>query len=481
MSVLNTKFGKIFPLQLDMEVSDSAEVLVKLALQAGDPFSAAAVYSIAKGKDRQDLEDTMFSKRRDALALARWEHTPPSVLEALSTTSDTGIVVRLDKNQNTPTSALSQLYAEQGKKVSSFTVLIAQHRSVPPSVLNNIAKFEADVESLLAVSKNLVASSETLAILLDRFKSGPVLEALQKNISEHPAATPQILEQLYCKGDVYVRAAAVSHTHCPQTIFEQAEHEESVLIQRQIAADRRLRYDMILRLSKHQDKSVRSAVASNASLPKSVVRVLASDESDVVRRAVAIRSDLTQKVVNDLSNDVDVWVRQKLARNPIVSLSILGKLSKDTQADVRRGVARNPRCSVALLSELANDADYWVRAAVAYQRRTPKQMLESLARDTSVDVLSGVANNANTPQRFLKKLASSTEPDVRRGVILNKSATRATLLPLLEDDYYLHRLMLVANHQLKDVDKWSLCFDPDYQVRFTAFRYFAKRFIKSSG
>jgi hypothetical protein len=32
---------------------------------------------------------------------------------------------------------------------------------------------------------------------------------------------------------------------------------------------------------------------------------------------------------------------------------------------------------------------------------------------------------------------------------------------------------------LKDIDKWQLCFDPDFQVRFTAFKYFANRFVKS--
>jgi hypothetical protein len=106
--------------------------------------------------------------------------------------------------------------------------------------------------------------------------------------------------------------------------------------------------------------------------------------------------------------------------------------------------------------------------------------LHGLSEDKAVDVLSGVANNPNSPQMLLKKLAGSTEADVRRGVILNKSATRLTLLPLLEDDYYLHRLMLVANSKLKDKDKWPLCFDPDLQVRFTAFRYFANSFIKSS-
>ena len=91
-----------------------------------------------------------------------------------------------------------------------------------------------------------------------------------------------------------------------------------------------------------------------------------------------------------------------------------------------------------------------------------------------------MANNPNTPQKILKKLTASGDADVRRGVILNRSATRKTLLPLLEDAYYLHRLMLVTNNKLKDTDKWHLCFDPDFRVRFTAFRYFSNQFIKSS-
>jgi hypothetical protein len=130
------------------------------------------------------------------------------------------------------------------------------------------------------------------------------------------------------------------------------------------------------------------------------------------------------------------------------------------------------------LRVLAKDNDDWVRSAVAYQSRTPKELLVGFAEETAVDVLSGVANNPNTPQRLLKNLTASVEADVRRGVILNQSATRLTLLPLLEDAYYLHRLMLVANNKLKDKDKWHLCFDPDFQVRFTAFRYFANGFIK---
>jgi len=480
MSASNTKFGKIFLCKLDMKLPDSATALVDLALKAGDPYSAAAVHFIAAGKDRCKLEEVMFSKRRDALMLARWEHTPACVLEALYGVSDEAIVVRLDKNQNTPAQAISKLYVVESQSSSSLTVLVAQHRHASLAVLRNIAQFENDEASLLAVSKNLAANNEVLSMLLDRFESSSILEALQKNISEHPSTSPQLLEQLYDKGDVYVKAAVIGHANCSQRLIDQAMQEESVLIQRQLAADRRLSNEVISRLSLHQDKSVRCAIASNLTASKEVIKSLASDDSDVVRRVIASRSDLTVQNTNSLMSDPDVWVRQKLARNPIVPFMALAKLSQDLQADVRRGVARNPKCPVRLLSVLAKDEDYWVRSAVAYQHRTPKQLLDDLAEDIAVDVLSGVAKNPNTPQKLLKKLTASTQADVRRGVILNQSAARLTLLPLLEDSYYLHRLMLIADHRLKDKDKWHLCFDPDFQVRFTAFRYFANSFIKSS-
>ncbi|WP_152417581.1 hypothetical protein [Methylophaga lonarensis] len=106
-------------------------------------------------------------------------------------------------------------------------------------------------------------------------------------------------------------------------------------------------------------------------------------------------------------------------------------------------------------------------------------LLLMLARERDVDVLSGVANNPNSPQSLLKKLSLSTQPDIRRGVILNANAERDTLLPLLEDPYYLHRLLLVSNSKLTDADKWRLHDDPDAAVRFSAFRWFSRKFLQS--
>ena len=93
---------------------------------------------------------------------------------------------------------------------------------------------------------------------------------------------------------------------------------------------------------------------------------------------------------------------------------------------------------------------------MAYQKNTPADVLGMLSAEDDVDVLSGVASNANTPQAILIRLSGSQQTDIRRGVIINPKAERDTLLPLLEDPYYLHRLMLVSNPSLNDHDRWSL-------------------------
>jgi hypothetical protein len=463
-----------------MVFPDSAAELVNLAIKTGDLYSAAAVHFIAIGDDKRKLEEIMFSKRRDALLLARWEHTPASVLEEISGVFDDSIMIRLEKNQNTPTRALSKLYVAESlskKSNSSLTVLVAQHRHTSLGILKNIAQVENDLACLLAVSKNLASTSEVLSILIDRPESSLMLEILQKNISEHPSTSTQLLEKLYENGDLYVKAAVIGHVNCPKLLINKAVLDENILIQRQLAANESLNHDVIARLSLHHDRSVRCSVAANPSTSKDIIKSLLLDADDVVKRAIALRGDLSAHSIAYLMNDQDVWVRQRLARNPIVPHRVLDKLSEDVQAEVRRGVARNPKCPLKLLSKLAKDDNYWVRSAVAYQHRTSKRLLEELAKDLAIDVLSGVASNPNTSQKLLKKLTASVEADVRRGVVLNKSATRLTLLPLLEDAYYLHRLMLVTNNKLKDKDKWHLCFDPDFQVRYTAFRYFANRFI----
>lgn len=457
-------------------MQDSTDVLVKLAIKAGDPYVAAAVHELATGASKKQLEQLILESRRTALSLARWEHTPSSVLAVLSNIDDSAVDLRLDKNANTSAAVLSKQYADASDNNNlSLTRLIARHRNSEISVLKNIVLFEDDEESLLALSKNSAASSEVLARLSARFNECALSVALNKNIAQNTSASADLLARIYEISDLHTQVAIIGHNNCPASLIEKAIKSDHLLMMRVLAKDKRVGTPVLEQYAKSDDVGVRCAVAANEKTPLPLVEYLLNDDSDMVRREIASRNDLQSKHIYSLVLNQDCWVRQRLARNAIAPLEVLATLAGDESADVRRGVARNARCPAELLEILVTDKAAWVRSAVAYQQQTSAQLLIELANDTDVDVLSGVANNKNTPQHILKKLVLSQEDDIRRAVILNKSATRNTLLPLLEDPYYLHRILMVANPNLHEMDKWNLREDPDYQVRFSVYRWAVKQ------
>ncbi len=461
----------------------TAKYLVDKVIEAGDIYAAAAVYHIANIEQRVVLEGIMFGKRRDALALARWEYTPVDVLNTLCLrgAGDAAVAIRLVRNQNTSEAALARLYDVELNGNASFAVLIAQHQHTPNKVLEAIAKFSDDIESLKAVSKNPTANVRVLSLLISRMRNSKMEGVIVGNGAANPSTSDDLLATIYEKGDTRIRVVVLAHENCPLFLIESAMNNlalETTEIQRQLAKDNRLNIKALSYLSISHDKAVRCGIAANLASPSVIVKQLLNDESLVVRRALAARTDLSTASIKRLMIDKDHWVRQWLARNLKVSRKVLDKFSTDLHADVRRAVARNERCSRLLLSVLAKDENAWVRSAVAYQKNATKRLLEALANDTNVDVLCGVANNLRTPQWILQKLITSPEADIRRAVIINRKAQRKTLLPLLEDSYFLHRLMLVSSTVLKDSDKWGLTNDPDFQVRFTAYQYFAKNLQK---
>jgi len=476
MSASSMKYGKKLQSSLsEMKMQDSADALVKLAIKAGDPYVAAAVHELATGASKRQLEAQMMETRRTALSLARWEHTPASVLAALSGIGDDAVDLRLDKNPNTAAGVLSNLYVDASNKRNlDLTKLIAQHRNSEAAVLKTIALYAEDADSLLALSKNPSANAEVLACLSTRLAEDELSVAVNKNIAQNISAPADLLERIYRQSDLHTQVAIIGHVNCPDALITEAMASEDLLVMRTLARDRRVNADVLRRYAGSEDAGVRCGVAGNETTPLSLIGVLAGDSSELVRREIASRQDLLPEHIAALATDADAWVRQRLARNAIAPLDVLKVLAADASTDVRRAVARNTQCPLELLELLAADGTAWVRAAVAYQHHSPAELLLALAEDEDVDVLSGVANNPNTPQQILEKLVASNEADVRRGVILNKAATRNTLLPLLEDPYYLHRILMVANPSMHELDKWNLREDPDYQVRFSVYRWAVK-------
>ncbi len=456
-----------------MDLPQSAAVLVDDAIASGDVHCAAAVYEVGDGKQQAVLRKLMFEKRRDVLMLARWEHTPSEVLRALCESSDEFVRLRLGRNQNTPVQVLAE--QEQTNANADLTGLIAQHQHAPHDLLQNLAEEDEDAEHLKSICRNQASDAAVLMTLSAR-KPGD----FEREMVGNPNVSADMLQVIYRSGDAYLRAAAVGHANCPLALMHEAMDDKEVLVQRQLAKDARLPAAVLMQLATAEDTAVRAGAAGNPALPAEAQPLLAKDEAVAVRRALAARTDLAERLMEQMSTDKDDWVRQWLGRNPALPQALMRQLAEDKVDDVRRAVARNPQCPLALLRYLANDKSDWVRAAVAYQPNADSVLMRELAADTDIDVLSGVAANANTAVSLMMKLARHEEADVRRGVILNPQATRLILVPLLEDPYYLHRLMLVGHAQLTAEDKWRLHDDPDYRVRFSVYRWFAQAFAEAS-
>ena len=313
-----------------MTVLKTKTDLVRKAIETGDIYCAAAVYDIATNNERSALNNLMFSKRRNALLLARWEHTPASVLLALSeqvlsnsaNKGDDAILMRLEKNPNTSAQALSQHYEcdKSSKQRLNLMVLVAQHQHSPIAVLENIARFDNDIESLKALSRNAAANANVLSALVSRMPN-----IFDKNVTAHSSASADLLTLIYSRGDVYTKATVIGHENCPLSLIENAEYDDNLplIVLRALAKDVRLSKQCLVKLSVSKDSVVRCGVASNLVTPKVQIRQLLNDISVAVRRAIASRNDLTISSIKVLMNDKDAWVRQWLARN----LRMRGKLT----------------------------------------------------------------------------------------------------------------------------------------------------------
>lgn len=477
-----------------MDTPVGPDALVAAAISNGDVYSAAGAYSAARmgSENTEALSTILFVKRRDALRLARWEHTPASVLQAIGdrTNSDQMLQTRLMKNQNAPMT--SEIVEQVEVLDRSLLGLVAQHIKAPKALLMRLAMEDKDVMLLKAIARNTASDVEVLDALILR---EPV--KLASEIVSNPAASAEMLEMLYQKGDVYIKSAVLGHERLvanPSLIstdfMNKAQvdaglrlgkaalksKQDQLLLQRQLAKFD-LPMELLKTLSQSEDSAVRAAVANNPAFVD--MHLMITDKAPAVRRAISARADLSINQMQSLSMDKDVWVRVWLARNAAIDRNTMLHLAQDEEHEVRRGVARNTRCPLSLLEKFAVDDSAWVRAAVAYQANANADLLVQLATDRDVDVLSGIAANSHTPKANLQILAQHAEADVRRGVILNKAADRETLLPMLQDAYYLHRMLLVWNKQLSKTDKWSLHDDPDENVRFAVFKWFADMFVKA--
>lgn len=449
--------------------------LLRRARQGDEPYSAAALYPAASARERSALAAQAFSSRRHRLTLAGAPFVAPAVLDAIAhDLADEALKLRLARNPATPGATLTALW-RTAVKADRLSRLLARHRRTPQVVLAEIAASVDEVDTLRALCENAGAGADVLDAVHERH-SGVFRRVLAVNL----ATQASTLRALWDEGsEDAVRMQILLHPHCPPELLETLP--ESPLQRRGLAQQPRTPASVLSALASDVDVPVRRAAAANAATPIDALAHALTDADAAVRRVLAARRDLPPQWVEHLAVDADEWVRRNLGRNPACDAAVLARLATDSATEVRRSVARHPHCPPALQEGLAADPEPWVQAAVAYRDDLAPRLLRRLARSTDVDVLAGVARSTSASPYLLRRLAGHESDDVRRAVILNPQAPLAVLRVLSRDPYALHRAMVVEHANFSPAARWRMRADPDVQVRYRVFAFFARSKLQSQG
>jgi len=449
--------------------------LLDQALDAVDPFLAAACHPYADRRDRHTLESILFATSRLKRQFAGAMYTPSSVLGSLAQSSDQRIRLRVAKHPAATPATMAML--ARTLTTDDLCVRVAGHRNTPPGVLKNLYNKHPHSP---AIRRALCYNPHTPGALLKQLAVGAAPVEL-KGMVRNPQADHTLLRQCWQQHDEYLQAEVAVHPNCPPELLDSAERAPQALVRRKLAQNPVLPDPMLLRLLDDSQAQVRAAAVRNLSTP--LLAELDADSGDPsrqVRRDQARHQELPLSWINHLSQDTDSWVRRLVARNPGVTGEALCKLAKDTVTEVRRGAARNPACPGRLLKRLARDPQPWVRAGVAMRHDIGKPLIIALSRNDDIDVLSALGKNPGTPQKILERISRHGDRDVRRAVILNGGAPRPVLCGLLQDPYPLNRVLLAGHRGLDNADLQGFLHDPEPTVRFAGAQALAARLHRTS-
>ena len=184
-------------------------------------------------------------------------------------------------------------------------------------------------------------------------------------LAENPNTSSEILDKLSHDEEDYIRAAVASNPNTQIGAMFKLAHDYKINVRFIVAKN--TSFEVILKkLSKDEEESVRSAVASNQNTSVEIFDKLSKDEKERVRDSVASNKNTSVEILDKLANDESKFVRYSVAENPNTSSEILDKLSNDNDR-IRSRVVYNPNTSLETLNKLSNDESEYVRTIAAKQ------------------------------------------------------------------------------------------------------------------
>jgi len=173
--------------------------------------------------------------------------------------------------------------------------------------------------------------------------------------------------------------------------------------------------DVLERLARHKDYSVRMMVCYNRVATSGALAALAQDRTHEIRYCIAQHTNAPASLLTEMARDPSPNVRTAVAANASAPVAAFTTLSADSSKHVRQAVAANSAAPDEILAKLIQDEDEITRYSVAQNPGTPLDLRLKLARDPAVRVRKALLAVPELPEALLVLLASDENDEVRRG------------------------------------------------------------------
>jgi uncharacterized membrane-anchored protein YhcB (DUF1043 family) len=373
--------------------------------------------------------------------------TPPEVLHSLASYPDRSetklLATALVNNPNTPMKTFELLaYAER----FSVRETAASSKNISPALLSSLSS-ESDSAVLSAVAANPNTPHEILQKLSAHLDSH-----VRRSIAENPSVTAALIESLANDESPVVQATAAKHALCAK--------------------------ETLLRLSKHVDLSVLSAIAANPNTPDaafedlcnnpmrdSLMYHLMNNPSFPIRLIEALKDDKKFRQYATWSRREEVqevvvvaksWkARESLARGYNTTAEVLAELAKDKTALVRAAVAFNQNTKQETIEELCADRDTKVKAralakSLAWRESIREEELTFIQQSPEEGPRAILAEYPRLPAKFHSLLSRDPEHHVRVKIAKRQDISPSLLKELATDKEVYVRIAVAENPNINE-------------------------------
>ncbi len=265
-----------------------------------------------------------------------------------------------------------------------------------------------------------------------------------------PEAHISLLTRLSDSADDSLRKSVASNPAASQIILDKLSKDANEEIRIKVAQNKNTSQETLAQLSQDVSSRVMQSVGENPTTNGDILKKMWIDGNRwTVPSSAASNPSLSEELIRKLAKNDDSSIRKGIVRNSSTPADILQELSLDPDPEVRNCVAENPNTPVKVLDILSNDTGATSWRFRRYEKHKLKSIYDNLKKTVdknTAKIILGIGFWSKYSD--LKKHYKFVGEEIRRKVAANPSTSIDTLKRLLDDnDYHTVRL---AKENLKN-------------------------------